>query len=71
MRQASEERNSLTRVVHFAAFHKTTKFGNQVYFYIFEFTRFDRKNSTRAAFIDQFTSKCLYMCPCAMQKIIK
>ena len=30
MRQASEERNSLTRIVHFAAYHKKTKFRTQV-----------------------------------------
>ena len=30
MRQASEERNSLTRVVHFAAYHQKTTFGKQV-----------------------------------------
>ena len=30
MRQASEERNSLTRVVYFAAYHKKTTFRKQV-----------------------------------------
>ena len=30
MRQASEERNSLTRVVHFAAYHEKTTFGKKV-----------------------------------------